>query len=132
MPDGLTERILDRRVDRSPHGGGCNLSSGGRAPRRGMYLFQTCHPSRGFRIHVLASGTLLLQCGGCPAVLLRIVVQGTRLDSGPVSALCHPRSRLRVGYFVGGTLLIDCDRCLGTVQRLTVADGGYAPTPEKG
>ena len=72
MPDGLTRRILDRWVARSPHGGGCTLPGCGCAPRRGMYLFQTCHPARGFRLHALASGTLLVQCGGCPAVAAQI------------------------------------------------------------
>jgi hypothetical protein len=119
MPDGLTQRLLDRWVAQSPSGGGCTLPGCGCTPPRGLYLFQTCHPGRGFRVHALASGTLLVQCGGCPAVLARLAVTDSQ-DSGPVMAPCHPRSRLRVGYLVGGTVLIECDRCLAMVQRLTV------------
>lgn len=128
MPDGVTQRILDRWVAQSPHGGGCILPGCGCTPPRGMHLFQTCHPPRGFRVHALESGTLLLQCGGCTAVLVRIAVTDIQ-DRGPVVAPCHARSRLRVSYLVGGTVMIDCDRCLATVQRLTVARGNTGPSP---
>ena len=131
MPEGLTQRSLDRWVDQALYSGGGTLPGGGGAPRRGLYLFQTCHPARGFRLHALASGTLLLQCGGCPAVLLRIAVTDIQ-ESGPVAAPCHARSRLRVAYLVGGTVLIECDRCLATVQRLTTPGGATAPPPMEG